>query len=477
MPKNPIDDPQPTAPSSDQQDERADARLRALLASCDEPAPVAPPPALAQAVQQRLPAVPPVVAARRHRQRRVLRQSGFVVVAVLLLLLCGLGAWGILGDSTAPAQLLGGVQMVPGFVLLTLVLLAKPIVHTLLGGGWVVLLGSVLAVGVLGWLWRWVWQRTPPMQLAGAGLAVLLLLPTPAHAQPTATEQIRVPLGQEYTGTIATFDQPIVIEGIVTGDVTSWVAPIRISGYVMGDVVSYGGSVVVDNTARVDGSILVLTGNIASTTGADIAGQVIGDSVEASSNLSAIGSFQDADLAVAPVDWLRYLLFSVIVVLLVVGLGIFETVLLPARTARASYTLAVVPWHAWGLGLLTTLLLATLLVPLLLLLAFSLVGLPMLVVVGVLLQLPFAYGLIVLAQAVVRLLLPGRIAPAASPPLPLTIAVTLVLLLPLIVLGARSLLAAMVPFYVLVAAGVGALLLSRGGALIPVTRHVPTPRP
>jgi uncharacterized membrane protein len=140
----------------------------------------------------------------------------------------------------------------------------------------------------------------------------------------------------------------------------------------------------------------------------------------------------------------------------------------PRRTAAASLTLRQAPGRALALGLLTTLLLALALPPLAALLAATLVGLPLLIVLLALIQAPYVYGLATLAQAA------GVFSPHPSAPTrgseglnrtTLLIAAALALLVA--VGAALAPLWGMMLFYLLASPGLGAALLSRGGLLVP----------
>lgn len=299
--------------------------------------------------------------------------------------------------------------------------------------------------------------RSARWQVALLFLLAVLLLPGPVQAQ--ETEPLTVSASEQIMGNIATLQQDIHVEGTVQGDVTSWVGTIEIDGYVTGDVVSYGGTVLVGPTARVDGSVLVLAGSVTRPDENQIGGQFISDDVLRL--VPADITPPDNQSLAAPVAWLRYLLLSATLTVLTIALGGFSALIWPERADRASTILIAQPWRAWALGLVTTLLFLLLLAPLFVLLALSLVGLPLILVGLLCCQLPFVYGLVILAQSLCRPFVTTKSKSNNRISLVLLLPVLLLLLLPVIIAGAVSLIWSTVLFYLLASAGVGAVLLSR----------------
>lgn len=124
----------------------AEAATRQLLARHGEPAPAAPPPALAARVLAALPA----------RQAGIVRSSRRPALAwafaALLLPLFGLGVWGVLLNSAGLAELFGGPSSGPGQLILGLALAAKPLVNLVLAAG---AYGFVAALALAGGVWLW----------------------------------------------------------------------------------------------------------------------------------------------------------------------------------------------------------------------------------------------------------------------------------------------------------------------------------
>lgn len=141
-----------------------DKAVRQKLATYGEPAQWQPPAELYSQIAAQLPAELPAEAARIRQRVRTLLLVSQVAIAFILGGLLILGGWGVFIDSTGPATLFGGVTSTLGYILLTLVLIAKPAVHLALGLGLPVLLTGVGAALLLFWLWRWLLFSIPTPQ-------------------------------------------------------------------------------------------------------------------------------------------------------------------------------------------------------------------------------------------------------------------------------------------------------------------------
>jgi hypothetical protein len=157
-------------PPSDADARREDARLRQVLAAYGQPDRLEPPPAIAARVLASLPDLPPTeaAAAQRRRMRRMVVLRVAVLAVVLMLL--ALGSWGVFIDSAGLVQLFGDTAGGIGYVLLTLVLLAKPLVLALVGPGMAVLAAVMLVFVLLAWVWWLLVRQAPLVQPTGAGL-------------------------------------------------------------------------------------------------------------------------------------------------------------------------------------------------------------------------------------------------------------------------------------------------------------------
>jgi cytoskeletal protein CcmA (bactofilin family) len=305
-----------------------------------------------------------------------------------------------------------------------------------------------------------------------------LLLPTSAAAQEREAPLV-IPAGQTYDGDLATISRDIQIDGTVTGDVTSWSGAIKISGRVEGDVVSYSGQVSLEPGAHIGGHVLAAGGGLQQKSGADVAGQAIRGETGGAALASILGLFTSTDRTSGQAAVGRTLFGAVLGVLLL-AFALLCIAFWPRRTAAASLTLRQAPGRALALGLLTTLLLLLAVPPLAALLAATLVGLPLLIVLLAFIQVPYVYSLATLARAVGVARQPTLArepqAKRIAGPAPYeadglsraTVVCAAGLALLVAVIGALAPLWGMGLFYVLASPGLGAALLSRGGLLVPV---------
>jgi hypothetical protein len=285
---------------------------------------------------------------------------------------------------------------------------------------------------------------------------LLALLPTPARAQPAP---LVIASGEVVEGDVATLDQPILVQGLVVGDVTSWSGSITIKGEVRGDVVSYAGSIELAEGARVGGNVLAMAGGVGRAAQASVAGQLLGDGpVAGGAMIASIATIFGQPTGQRSAQIPRPLVSGAMALLALLSCALFAA-LWPRRTAGAANALRHAPLHATGIGLLTTLLAAILLPPLASLLALSLVGLPFLLPLLLALQLPYLFGLTAIGRLLADAL--GWRDPRATLG---AILACLLLLLPLAYIGVTAPLASAALFYLVSGVGLGAAILSRGGA-------------
>jgi cytoskeletal protein CcmA (bactofilin family) len=303
-----------------------------------------------------------------------------------------------------------------------------------------------------------------------------LLLPAAAAAQEGEAPLV-IPAGQTHVGDLATITRDILVEGHVIGDVTSWSGAIVVSGRVEGDVVSYSGPVTIQAGARIGGHVLASGGALQLDAGAAVAGQTIrGDSGGvALANLLDLFSPSGASGGEAAVG---RALFAVALGVFLLAFTLLCIAFWPRRTAAASLMLRQAPGRSLVLGLLTTLLLALALPPLAALLAATLVGLPLLIVLLALMQAPYVYGLATLMRASAPHFPPTSsladgegeyraLRRNGEGPSRTTLVVGAALALLVVIGAALAPLWGMALFYLLASPGLGAVLLSRGGLLIP----------
>ncbi len=303
-----------------------------------------------------------------------------------------------------------------------------------------------------------------------------LVLPTAAAAQEREVPLV-IPAGQTHVGDVATITRDILVDGTVIGDVTSWSGAIVVSGRVEGDVVSYSGQVTIQAGAHIGGHVLASGGALQLDAKAAVAGQTIrGDSGGvALANLLDLFSPAGASGGEAAVG---RVLFGVALGVFILAFTLLCIAFWPRRTATASLMLRRAPGRSLALGLLTTLLLVLALPPLAALLAATVVGLPLLIVLLVLMQAPYIYGLATLLRASAAPVPPTSslaegegehraLRRDGAGPSRATLMIGAALVLLVVIGAALAPLWGMVLFYLLASPGLGAALLSRGGLLIP----------
>lgn len=300
------------------------------------------------------------------------------------------------------------------------------------------------------------------MLLLAVLIAASLHAPTFAFAQ--ESHAIVVPDNQVVYGDLASLNQPIVVLGEVVGDVTSWSGSITVSGVVDGDVVSYVGQITLAAGAQVHGSVLALSSGVVQTADALVAGRVLGEEPLAAgvliADMQAILRPQASTIpAQVPLP-----LITTAFTLLAFFFALACASLWPRRTIGIAWAVQRAPVISLTMGVLTTLLLVLLFIPLSGLLALSLLGLPLLLPLLVLLQVPYLFGLAALGRV-----LGERIYPAHNESYALGIAL---LLVPCGLLGAVAPLWAGALFYLASSIGLGATILSRGGAYALRVRRV-----
>ena len=285
-----------------------------------------------------------------------------------------------------------------------------------------------------------------------------LLLPTVVGAQPRE-DALVIPAGQSLDGNVATVARDIRVEGAVAGDVTTWSGDIDISGTVGGDVVSYSGTVTIRSTAQISGHVLASGGVLRMEEGALVAGQAIRGAGGAGALANLLDLFAPADGSSDLV--VGRILFAVVLGIFLLALSLLCTAFWPQRSAAASRTLLRFRGRALALGLLTTLLLALALPPLIALLAATLIGLPLVILVLVCAQVAYIFGLATLARVA------GLRGGTIGGPERATVIVAGGLALLVALVTALAPLWGLALFYLLASPGLGAAILSRGGLFAP----------
>jgi hypothetical protein len=288
-------------------------------------------------------------------------------------------------------------------------------------------------------------------------LAGLIAL-APSHALAQGPGPLTVLAGEVIHGDLASVGQPIQILGTVEGDVTSWSGSITVLGEVDGDVVSYAGSIDLGPNAKVTGSVLSLGGGVLRDERARVAGRTLGEyPLAGGAMLTNVATFLQPQRGVVAAA-LPLPLISTALTLLFLLLALTCVAIWPRRTLGVSLALRRAPGRSLAFGLLTTALVGLLLIPIGGLTALSLIGLPLLLPLSLIAQAPYLFGLAGLGLA-----LGARVRPAAPQALAAAVGIAL-LLLPFGLIGAVAPLWSLLLYYAAASAGLGATILSRGGA-------------
>jgi cytoskeletal protein CcmA (bactofilin family) len=96
-------------------------------------------------------------------------------------------------------------------------------------------------------------------------------LAAPVGAQPA----LRIVAGSVAHGEVVALGRDLVVEGQVASDVAVISGDARIDGLVTGDVIVLGGSARLGPTARVDGDVFAVGGEISTSSGASVGGRAV----------------------------------------------------------------------------------------------------------------------------------------------------------------------------------------------------------
>jgi hypothetical protein len=135
--------------------------LRRLLERSGQPAAAPPPVDLVTRTLRRLPQELPAVAGQAAARRAGRRLALRVTLAVALALIGLLGIWSVLGGGPSLALMFGDGVSGLSRALLTVELLAKPLLRTAGARGGLWMLAGLLALAGVGWLWWRLLRRTP----------------------------------------------------------------------------------------------------------------------------------------------------------------------------------------------------------------------------------------------------------------------------------------------------------------------------
>lgn len=165
---------------------------------------------------------------------------------------------------------------------------------------------------------------------------------------------------------IVRFGEDIMIEEgeVVSGDLVVFGGDAVIAGTVEGNITVLGGDVELKSTTQIDGELTVLGGRIERERGARVQGGVT----------SGRRFFPRRGFWTDPTAWFRFsLLFNFLTLLGTLALGAIVVALLPDHSERIALFIAREPWQAVGVGFLALLLV----IPAVVLLAVTIIGIPL----------------------------------------------------------------------------------------------------
>lgn len=297
-------------------------------------------------------------------------------------------------------------------------------------------------------------------------LLALVFVILPASALAGGGDTYRVSPGEHMAGDVATISQPIVVDGDVEGDVTSWSGDIMVNGHVSGDVVSYTGHVYIAASASIGGSVMSIGGGIDRAAQAQVAHATIGNANENAALSSMMGVIVPSGGTPASSSALAgRIILGLMAGLFVLAFVLAGSAIWPNRTFATALMLQAVPQRAIVVGGLSTVAVAAISLPLIGLLAASIVGLPLLLVLLVGVNAPYVYGLAAMARSL-SLALGDPLRPAPVPHRSAIAALAGVAVLVAVVCALNPL-GGLLLFYAIASPGLGAVILSRAGLIVP----------
>lgn len=185
-----------------------------------------------------------------------------------------------------------------------------------------------------------------------------------------------------------------VDRGVRVNSVTTINGQITVSGRVDGNVIAVGNAVVLTKTAVIDGNVISLGGIVVQAKGSEINGSITEIN---SSNISEVITTMLSD-EWDGWSWIQAI-FSITLFLCTLIIGLILVVLLPAQVVTVAWAIQTHTWKAtwWGiLGLI-------LIVPLLVLLAVSVIGIVLIPLELILVVCAGFMGLIAVARLIGRM--------------------------------------------------------------------------
>jgi hypothetical protein len=163
---------------------------------------------------------------------------------------------------------------------------------------------------------------------------------------------------------------------VVNGDVVAVLGSVRVDGRVTGDVVAVGGSVALGPNAVVEGEVVVVGGTLDRAPGARVEGS-IEEVAWGGPNIHLRGpEFQTPFL-----EGIGGLMMTVVWIIVLGALAALMYLLARRPVERMAYRVAKSPWKAALVGLVGQILFFPVLVLTVILLAVSIIGIPLLLVV------------------------------------------------------------------------------------------------
>jgi cytoskeletal protein CcmA (bactofilin family) len=216
-------------------------------------------------------------------------------------------------------------------------------------------------------------------------LVVLFAFPANVHAQAPGNDQIvfggtyTLMKGQSLTGNLIVLGGVATIEeeSTVTGDVVLAGGTVTVKGEVTGDIISMGGSINLTDTALVKGDISTIGSGLTRSPNAIVNGSVYTSGAGTlhlpdSFNPQTLTNFHLPDLQpIGNIFW------SIFQTLAMAALALLVALFLPKPTERVANVIINQPMTAGGLGLLTVIVAPALLIVLaitILLIPLSLIG-------------------------------------------------------------------------------------------------------
>jgi hypothetical protein len=195
---------------------------------------------------------------------------------------------------------------------------------------------------------------------------------TPVHVRPG-----------ESTGDVVAIGGGITVEGEVNGDAVSVGGSEDITGLVSGNAVSVGGSVRLGPNAKVMGDVVSVGGSVEREPGAEILGQVTEVSLWQGLSMGTWGGNWNWPHGGKVIDGgyfdgaLLRMVRCIVFVLVLILLGALASVIARHPLERTSAAAGAEPWKAGVVGLLAVILFVPAAIIVLILLAVSIIGIPL----------------------------------------------------------------------------------------------------